>query len=98
MAELIDEMERTGVMPPFHDRSFNGYTHTPDQLRAEVRASRLVLESLISVEGVAFALSDLDDRWEDPQERALLLEVLRALEAVPELLGVGPHLLATTRK
>ena len=98
MAELIVEMERTGVMSPFHDTSFNGYTHTPDEFRAEVRASDLVVESLVSVEGIAFALCDLDDRWDDPQERALLLDVLRAVESVPELLGVGPHLLATARK
>ena len=97
MAELIVEMERTGVMPPLHDTSFNGYTHTPDELRDEVCASGLVVESLVSVEGVAFALGDLDDRWDNPRERALLLDALRAVETVPSLLGVGPHLLASAR-
>ena len=83
MAELIVEMERAGVMPPLYDTSFNGYTHTPDELRDEVCASGLVVESLVSVEGVAFALGDLDDRWDDPRERALLLDALRAVETVP---------------
>jgi SAM-dependent methyltransferase len=98
MSEMIDHMEQSGVMPPLHDASFNGYAHTPDELREEVLASNLVLESLVGVECVAFALSDVDDRMNDPQERALLLDVLRAVESVPELLGVGPHLLATARK
>jgi len=98
MSELIDDVEQTGVMPPFHDASFNGYAHTPDELREEVLVSKLVLESLVGLEGVAFALSDVDERMDDPQERALLLDVLRAVESVPELLGVGPHLLAIARK
>jgi hypothetical protein len=98
MSEFIDEMTRTGVMPPLHDTSFNGYTHRPDELRGEVVASQLELESLASIEGVAFALADVDDRLDDPNERTLLLDVLRELESVPELLGVGPHLLATARK
>ena len=65
---------------------------------AEVGAAGLALESLVSLEGVAFALGDLDERWADEQERTLLLDTLRALEAVPELLGIGPHLLATARR
>jgi SAM-dependent methyltransferase len=98
MSEYIDEMERTGVMRPFHDASFNGYAHRPDELRAEIVASQLDPESLVSVEGVAFALSDVDGRMDDEHERLLLLQVLRELESVPELLGVSPHLLATARR
>ena len=70
MTEMIDHMEQNGVMPPLHDASFNGYAHTPDELREEVLASNLVLESLVGVECVAFALSDVDERMNDPQERA----------------------------
>ena len=44
------------------------------------------------------ALADLDARMDDPAERALLLDVLRAVESVPSLLGVRPHLLATAEK
>jgi SAM-dependent methyltransferase len=98
MSKFIDEMERTGVMPPLHDTSFNGYIHRPDELRGEIVASQLEPESLVSVEGVAFALADIEDRMDDPDERTLLFDVLRELESVPELLGVGPHLLATARK
>jgi hypothetical protein len=98
MSEYIDEMERTGVMRPFHDASFNGYAHRPDDLRAEILDAQLDLASLVSVEGIAFALADVDGRVDDQHERALLTDVLRELESVPELLGVSPHLLATARK
>jgi hypothetical protein len=66
--------------------------------RAELCESNLAVESLVNIEGIALALADLNDRWADPRERELLLDVLRAVETVPELLGVGPHLLATARK
>jgi hypothetical protein len=50
---------------------------------------------LVSVEGPAFLLGDLAERLDDPVARAVVLDTVRAVERVPELLGVGPHLLAT---
>ena len=47
------------------------------------------------MEGPAFLLADLAERLEDPAARAVVLDSARALERVPELLGIGPHLLAT---
>lgn len=98
MSEVVDEVERTGHLAPVIEGGFTGFVHRPDDLAAEVEAAGLALESLVSLEGVAFALGDLDERWADEAERTLLLDTLRALEAVPELLGIGPHLLATARR
>jgi hypothetical protein len=50
------------------------------------------------VEGLAFALPDLDERLADATDRAVVLDAARALERVPELLGLSPHLLATARR
>lgn len=91
------EAERTGVLRPLFEGSFNGYLHTPDELRDEVAAAGLVLTDLVSVEGIGFALHDLDRRLADPLERDRLLTALRVTESAPELLGVGPHLLAVAR-
>lgn len=49
----------------------------------------------MSVEGPAFLLEDLGERLADDEDHRVVLETARALESVPELLGVGPHLLAT---
>ncbi len=46
-------------------------------------------------EGPAFLLGDLAERLADPVDRAVVLDAARAVERVPELLGIGPHLLAT---
>jgi SAM-dependent methyltransferase len=98
LIEIVDQCERTGIMAPAHEAGFNGYAHSADELRAEVLDSGLSLESLVSVENIAFTLHDLDARLDDSDERALLLDTLRALESVPDLIGVGPHMLVTARK
>lgn len=95
LRELVDEVERTGWAPPLVPDSFSAYCHRPGQLRAELRAAGLEVVDLVSVEGLAFALDDLDQRMRDPLAREVVLETARALERVPELLGIGPHLLAT---
>jgi SAM-dependent methyltransferase len=92
---MLAPLERTGRITPIYPGSFVGYTHRPDELRAEVRAAGLHLTSLVSVEGPAFLLGDLPERLADPEDRRVVMDTVRALEKVPELLGAGTHLLAT---
>jgi SAM-dependent methyltransferase len=94
---VLPSLERTGRMPPLHPAGFCGYAHRPGQLRAEVASSGLLVVDLVCVEGPAFMLDDLDERLADGEARRVVLETSRALERVPELLGLGPHLLATGR-
>lgn len=96
--ELVQDMERTGQMPPLHPGAFCGYTHRPGQLRDEIEVAGLDVINLVSVEGLAFALADLEERLADPAGRQLVLGTAEAIERVPELLGLGPHLLATARR
>jgi SAM-dependent methyltransferase len=96
--DQIETVERTGRLPPLFPNSFSGYCHRPAQLRAEVRAAGLDVVDLVNVEGIAFALTDLEARLADPRGRAVVLDAARELARVPELLGIGPHLLATARR
>ena len=79
-------------MPPVHDAAFTSATHTPNDLRDEVSESGLRLESLLSVEGIAFALGDLDDRLDNHPHRVGAQHPPR-YQSIPDLLGVGPHML-----
>ncbi|MDP8927789.1 MAG: class I SAM-dependent methyltransferase [Actinomycetota bacterium] len=97
MGALVEQMERDGRLPPLFPGSFSGYGHRPDELRDEIRAVGMTVEDLVSVEGPAFALHDLDGRMTNPSERDVVLATARALQRVPELLGLGPHLLAVAR-
>ena len=93
--DLIDEIDRTGMLPPFQEGGFTAFCHRPGELREELGDAGLEVADLVSVEGPAFILGDLDARMADPADRSVALEVARAIERIPELIGFGPHLLAT---
>jgi SAM-dependent methyltransferase len=95
---LLTQSERTSQLTPLFPGAFSANTHRPAQLRAEVSSSGLRLADLVCVEGPAFLLQDLEQRLADEQDRRVVLETARALERVPELIGIGPHLLATAHR
>lgn len=94
----IPRIEETGILPPLFEGSFTGYCHRPDELRTEIEAAGLDCLDLVSVEGIAFALSDIEERMTNDVDREVVLEAARAIERVPELLGLAPHLVATVRR
>jgi SAM-dependent methyltransferase len=98
MTSVVDEVERSGTLMPLYEGAFCGFTHRPAELEAEVREAGLDLLDVVGVEGVAFALDDLGSRLADPRARAVVFDSARALERVPELMGLSPHLLATARR
>jgi SAM-dependent methyltransferase len=98
MTEMVERQESTGVLEPLHPGSFCGYTHRPEELRQEVLAAGLEVTDLVCVEGASFLLSDLAERMTDPDAWRVVLDAARAHERVPELMGIGTHLLATARR
>lgn len=101
VAGIIDELahvERTGELRPLFPGSFTGYSHRPRQLTTEIRAAGFDLVDLVNVEGPAALMPDLPERLQDPLHAEIVFDTARALERVPELLGIGPHLVATARR
>jgi 2-polyprenyl-3-methyl-5-hydroxy-6-metoxy-1,4-benzoquinol methylase len=90
---IVDAAMTTGVLPPLTPGGFAAYAHRPDELPAEAREAGLDVISLESVEGAGGYLPDLEERWADPAARAAVIDVARRCAAVPELLGIGSHLL-----
>lgn len=93
--DSIGTVERTGVLPAPMPGGFVGFTHRPGQLRAEFASAGLDVVDLVCVEGAAYILNDLDDRANDERAWQVILDAARAHERVPELMGLGSHLLAT---
>jgi hypothetical protein len=60
-----------------------------------VSEAGLQLDDLVGVEGLPLAATDLQSRVGDPAAWEVLLDAARAVERVPELLGLSPHLVAT---
>jgi SAM-dependent methyltransferase len=95
MLDAVGSLERTGVIPPLRPGGFTAYTHRPGQLRDEFGLAGLVATDVVSVECGAFLLPDLQERMADPEARRVIMDSARAVERVPELIGLGSHLLAT---
>ena len=74
------------------------YLHRPDELRDEVSDAGFELQGLYGVEGPGWLFSDFDDRWKDERRRAMLVEVARALESEPAVIGCSAHLIVVGRK
>lgn len=96
--EISRATERSGWLSPLRDGGFAAYCHRPGQLRTEVRDAGFEVTDLVSVEGAGFFLSDLPERRANRLDWEVVLDAARATERVPELLGVGPHLLATAAR
>jgi SAM-dependent methyltransferase len=95
---MVEVVERTGILEPLFPGAFCAFTHRPAELRAEVLAAGLEVADLVCVEGAAFLLLDMEERITDETGRRIVLDAARAHERVPELMGVGPHLLVTARR
>jgi SAM-dependent methyltransferase len=95
---LLPDVELTGNLPPVTPDGFSGYTHRPAELMEEIAEAELALEDLVGVEGMPLAASDMQARLDDPAAWQVVLDTARAIERVPELLGLSPHLIATARR
>lgn len=97
LLDLMDVVETTGDLPAAHDGGFAAYTHRPDEVLAEVRDADLEVVDLVGVEGLPLSAADTAARRADPRDWQVLLDSARALERVPEVMGVSQHLICTAR-
>lgn len=74
------------------------YFHRPDELREELMNAGFEIAGLYGVEGPGWMLPDVVDRCNDPDRRELLLQVARALESEPSVIGCSAHLIVVGRK
>ena len=94
--DLVDGQHRNPTSRP--EWFTTAFFHRPDELRAEVSDAGLRLEELVGLEGPAWLLPDVDERWADGERRERLLAAARAVEREPALLGLSAHLLAVARR
>ena len=73
------------------------YCHRADELRAEVASAELSMKAVYGIEGPAFLVADIDDKWADPATRERLLWAARLVECEPGLQEISGHLLAVAR-
>ncbi|MFL5636091.1 MAG: class I SAM-dependent methyltransferase [Gemmatimonadaceae bacterium] len=74
------------------------YFHRPEDLRREVSDAGFGVAALYGVEGPAWILPDFVERWDDPERRAIILQIARALESEASVVGCSAHLIVVGRK
>jgi len=74
------------------------YFHRPADLRQELEEACFVDVRVLGVEGPAWILPDLDQRWSDTPQREDILHIARALEAEDPMVGASAHLLGLAVK
>jgi SAM-dependent methyltransferase len=94
--DLVDGQHRNPTSRP--EWFTTAFFHHPDELRSEVGEADLSLLELVGLEGPAWLLPDLGERWADAERRERALAAARAVEREPALLGLSAHLLAVARR
>jgi SAM-dependent methyltransferase len=74
------------------------YFHRPEDLRAELEEAGFSEVEVMGIEGVAWMFADFESRWADEALRRDILNIARALEAEPSIMGASAHLLGIGRK
>ena len=94
--DLLDGQHRNETNHP--DYFTTAYFHRPEELRAELIEAGFQDVTVPGVEGPAWMLPDFDARWSDPALRLDILNIARALESEPAILGASAHLLGIAHK
>jgi len=94
--DLIDGQHRN---PTGNSRYFTtAFFHRPEELLTEVLEAGFVEAEILAVEGIGWAVPNLEHTLDDEEARDRLLGILGRLESEPALLGASPHLLAVAHR
>jgi SAM-dependent methyltransferase len=94
--DLLDGQHRNDTDRP--DYFTTAYFHRPEDLRRELDAAGFEKVALFGVEGPGWIVGDFENRWAERVLRDDIMEVARALEAEPSILGASAHLLGIGRR
>ena len=76
----------------------DAYFHTPEGLCSELIKGGFSVVGKHAVEGCIWFTPELNNKWEDPNRRARLLEILHASETDDSMMGISPHFLIVGKK
>ncbi|GAA3070594.1 methyltransferase domain-containing protein [Pseudonocardia yunnanensis] len=91
----LDRVLATGYLDPLEPGGFAAYTHRPDEFMAEAEEAGFTAAPPVAIEGPGYLMLDVEERRADPSAWNEILDAARRVEGVPELVGIGQHLLLT---
>ncbi|HEU5027795.1 MAG TPA: class I SAM-dependent methyltransferase [Spirillospora sp.] len=94
---VVDASVATGVLRATPETGFTtAYLHEADEPPREFADAGLPSARSYGLEGAAWLFGNLDELLE--KDRATVLEVLRAVESVPSLIGVSGHVITVAAR
>jgi ubiquinone/menaquinone biosynthesis C-methylase UbiE len=94
--DLVDGQHRNVTNHPEYFTT--AYFHLPAELQGEVEAGGFADVRVLGVEGPGWMVADFDARWAEAALRKDMLDVARALEEEPSIIGASAHLLGIGKK
>ena len=76
----------------------DAYLHRPEELGSEVTEAGFQHQATLAVEGPAWLFRSVESYWADSDQRAMVLDLIRKVEAEPSILGMSAHILAIGTK
>ena len=74
------------------------YFHKPDELKDELEDTNFKNVSVLGIEGLGWLMPNFDARWNDLEEREILMSLLEMTETEPSLLGASAHIMGIGKK
>ena len=91
-ADLSSGQHRNSTSNPLYFTT--SYFHRPEELASEANKAGFSDVRVLAVEGPAWSASQFRDAWNDPVQRARLMEFLSLIESEPSVQGASAHLVA----
>ena len=76
----------------------DAYLHRPEELGSEVVEAGFQHQTTLAVQGPTWLFRSVESYWADPDQRAVVLDLIRKVEAEPSILGMSSHILAIGTK
>ena len=94
--DLSDGQHRNPTNNPSYFTT--AYFHHPFELQTEVEAVGFQRGKTLAIEGLGWVAKDFEQRWQDDEQRAQLLDLIRKIEEEPSLLGMSGHIMVIAMK
>ena len=76
----------------------DAYLHRPEELSSEVVEAGFQQQTMLAVQGPTWLFKSVESYWMDPDQRDVVLDFIRKVEAEPSILGMSSHILAIGTK
>ena len=76
----------------------DAYLHRPKELGSEVVEAGFQHQTTLAVQGPTWLFRSVESYWANPDQRAVVLDLIRKVEAEPSILGISSHILAIGTK